>query len=379
MEKYKIYTGNNLTEKMYLKTWELDNKTFGVQDQISKELALEWFECSERSTIVLWDELDNKLVGYITPFLLKHTFSKDYLIHSTHYSKAIKPNTFCHTPKDTEGDIYLFSIVIEEEYRNKPITDTDKNSKFYNKPVVQILTEALLDWCCGVKEKGFSINYIYGEKVTDDGEKYLRSLKMQPCIQMGDDHKFAKLFTPSIFDKCSNKSKLLALYENEKHCKPFDKSILENHEYLHIKNNELYYEDINLHELVKKYNAPLEVAYTPMITKKVNFLKDLFAEKVAKYNYGSKYNYAYATKANYYSEVVLTALNSVDMLETSSAYDIDLILELAKKKYIKAGFTIICNGYKNEKYISTIKELLDKEINVIPVIENERELNDLEN
>jgi len=113
----------------------------------------------------------------------------------------------------------------------------------------------------------------------------------------------------------------------------------------------------------------------PMVTDRIQYLKNLFAKKIKKHRYPKKYNYAYATKANYYSEVVLTALNDVDMLETSSAYDIDIIYSLVEQGIIKKGFTVLCNGFKNEKYIKTLKSLLDKGINVIPVIENEREFN----
>lgn len=373
MQRFKIYTGKDLSEEMYLKTWELDNRTFEDKDKISKELALEWFECSGRSTIVLFDEKEKCLVGYITPFLLNHKFAKDYIISNKNYKKAIKPSTFCELEKDKEGDIYLFSVVVEERYRNKKLEDSSENSIFDGKAAIQILTEAFLDWCCDIKERGISINYVFSEKVSDDGEKYLKSLGLQLCFNLSDDAKFAKLFSPSIFSKCSNKSRLLKLYQKESMGFPFDKHLLDGHEYLSIKNGELFYEDINLHELVKKYEAPLEVAYTPMITKKIEYLKNLFNQKIEKYGYPAKYNYAYATKANYYSEVVLTALNSVHMLETSSAYDINLIIELAKKKYIKKGFTVICNGFKNQKYISAIRELLKMEINVIPVIENEQE------
>ena len=51
------------------------------------------------------------------------------------------------------------------------------------------------------------------------------------------------------------------------------------------------------------------------ITKTVSYLKTLFAEKIKKHSYPKKYNFTYALKANYYSEVVLTALKDVDMLE----------------------------------------------------------------
>ena len=93
----------------------------------------------------------------------------------------------------------------------------------------------------------------------------------------------------------------------------------------------LYYKDVNLFELVEKYGSPLEVAYTPMITEQILKMKNWFNLEIERQNYLGKYNYAYATKANYYSEVVVTALNNVDMLETSSAYDIELIKELAKR------------------------------------------------
>lgn len=212
--------------------------------------------------------------------------------------------------------------------------------------------------------------------MSNDGEKYSRSLKMQPCFTLKKD---AKLFSPDMFNKCGNVEKFYKLCKDENLRKPYDKSILKEHEYLSIKNNELYYKDINLHQLVKKYNTPLEVAYTPMINEKILYLKNLFNRKIKEINPKIKYNYAYATKANYYSEVVLTALKNVDMLETSSAYDIDIIVELFKQKRIKKGFTVLCNGFKNEKYIESIDFLLSKGVNVIPIIENTREFDLISN
>ena len=61
------------------------------------------------------------------------------------------------------------------------------------------------------------------------------------------------------------------------------------------------------------------------------------------------------------------------MLETSSAYDINIIKKLVDLKIIKPGFKVICNGFKNKKYINIIKSLLKDKIEVIPIIENEIE------
>lgn len=372
MERYQILTGEKLSIEKYLETWRLDNTIFDDKDKLTKKVALEWFEYSDRSTIVLWDCENDRLVGYISPFLMKHSFAADYIVSDKTYKEAINKKAFANAVANSSADIYIFSTAIVPQYRDKKLT-LDKKSKFYNKSAFKILNEALVDWICDVKKKGVSINYVFSEKVSSHGEKYLKSLDMRPCFMLKDDCKYAKLFTPSMFSRCENVKKLYDLYLNENARKPFDESLLDNHEYLSVKNNVLYYKDLNLLQLVEKYGAPLEVGYTPMITEKIQYLKNLFAEKIKKYKYPKKYNYAYATKANYYSEVVLTALNDIDMIETSSAYDIDIIYDLARKGYIKKGFTVICNGFKNEKYVSTLKTLLDKGINVIPVIENERE------
>ena len=372
MERYQILSGKKLSVEKYLETWKLDNKTFEDKDKLTKQIALEWFEYSDRSTIVLWDNEKNKLVGYITPFLMKHNFASEYIISNKTYKEAIKKNSFAKPGLNVSADIYIFSVVVDESYRDIKLT-TDKKSKFYNKSAFKVLNEAFVDWICDIKQKGVSINYVFSEKVSEDGEKYLRSLDMQPCLLLSEDCKYAKLFTPSMFSKCSNVNKLYDLYLNDNVRTAFDASLLNNHEYLSAKDGNLYYKHINLYELAQKYGAPLEVAYTPMITEKIQYLKNLFAKKIKKFKYPKQYNYAYATKANYYSEVVLTALADVDMLETSSAYDIDIICSLAKQGFIKKGFTVLCNGFKNEKYAKSLKLLLDKGINVIPIIENERE------
>lgn len=372
-ERYEIFSGKSLSKEKYLKTWELDNCTFGKENQISKSTALDWFKYSNQSTSVLWDNENDCVVGYITPYLVKHTFANKYILNNATFKEALNEDVFCTPHKGADADIYIFSAVVTPKYRNKKLDISDKHSKMYGKTAFKVLNEALVDWICEIKQAGVSINYVFGEKSTDDGEKYLRSLDLQPCFAFGNECKFSKLFTPAMFSKCSNVNKLLDLYNDKRLRTQFDKSILDNHEYLSIKNNVLYYKDINLYELIKKYKAPLEVAYTPMIGEQIRKMKSWFKQEIADQRYKGKYYYAYATKANYYSEVVVTALNDIDMLETSSAYDISLIIMLAKQKYIKKGFTVICNGFKNETYIENIKTLLKLGIHVVPIIENERE------
>ena len=364
----KIITGKNLTESLYLETWKLDNETFSDKDKLTKKMALDWFYQSNRSTIVLCD--DDNLIGYITPFLVDHTFANHYIISNMTYKEALNQDVFVEPKQGIDGDIYIFSIVVKKEYRDKVLEN--------GKPAVKILTEALVEWIANIKKKGVSINYVFGDRVSKDGGKYLESIKLKKCFVTKNDSKYARLFAPFMFEKCSNVGKLYDLYDEDNLRKPYDQEILDKHEYLSSKNNHLFYKDIDLYDLVKKYGAPLEVAYTPMISEQISKLKKLFKSKIKRYDYHNNYRYAYATKANYYSEVVTTALKSADFLETSSAYDINIIIDLVKLNYIKPGFTIICNGFKNEEYVNHIEYLLSKGINVIPVIENYEEFELLE-
>ena len=85
--------------ELYLKTWELDNETFEEKDRLTKDQAMEWFYSSEKSIIVLWNEKEKELVGYLYPFLLKHEFARDYILSDVNYKEAIKPSVFCKKKK----------------------------------------------------------------------------------------------------------------------------------------------------------------------------------------------------------------------------------------------------------------------------------------
>jgi diaminopimelate decarboxylase len=362
----RIITGNDLSDDLFLKTYELCKTTFKEKYTLTEKESLDYFHESDRSTIVLYDDENKEMIGYITPYLINHEFASHYITSNQSFKNELNKKVFVKPYENVDGDICIFSTVVKKEYRDKMI--------FSGKPAIKILTEALVDYICDVKRKGVSINYVFAERYTEDGEKYLKSLKLKKCFTTINDDKYAGIFSPYMFEKSDNVNKLYDLYSEEYMRKTFDKSILNNHEYLSFNNNHLFYKDIYIFKLVKKYGAPLEVAYLPMITERITKLKNIFEQKIKKYNYYGSYSYAYATKANYNSEVVTTALKNVDFLETSSAYDISIIVDLVNLNYIKPSFTILCNGFKNKEYIDNIKKLLEKGINVVPIIENEDEL-----
>ncbi len=73
--------------------------------------------------------------------------------------------------------------------------------------------------------------------------------------------------------------------------------------------------------------------------------------------------------------VVEEALKHDIHLETSYAYDIEIIKKLYEKKKITKDIYIICNGFKQKAYTSRIANLLNTGFkNVIPVLDNKEEL-----
>ena len=73
--------------------------------------------------------------------------------------------------------------------------------------------------------------------------------------------------------------------------------------------------------------------------------------------------------------MVEEALKHEIHLETSYAYDIEIIKKLYEKRKITKDIYIICNGYKQKSYTTRIAGLLNNGFkNVIPVLDNSDEL-----
>jgi arginine decarboxylase len=96
----------------------------------------------------------------------------------------------------------------------------------------------------------------------------------------------------------------------------------------------------------------------------------MFNVAMAKADYKGKYVYCYCTKSSHFSFVLDEVLKNEVHIETSSAYDIQIIREQIKKKKITKDTFIICNGYKKTNYKQYISELLNDGYNVIPVLDH---------
>lgn len=142
-----------------------------------------------------------------------------------------------------------------------------------------------------------------------------------------------------------------------------------------LKDDYLQYNNVDVKALIDKYGTPLKFTYLPKIGMQIERAKKMFANAFKKHKYEGKYNYCYCTKSSHFSFVVEEALKHNIHLETSYAYDIDIIQNLYKRKKISKDTFVICNGFKEKLYTSRIARLLNSGFkNVIPVLDNKEEL-----
>lgn len=135
---------------------------------------------------------------------------------------------------------------------------------------------------------------------------------------------------------------------------------------------------IDLHGLVARYGAPLEVAYCPLITEQVQRMQRWAAEAQAQTGYLGGFLYAYATKANFAEEVVRTALDAGVHYETSSAADVVIAHHLWRSGTLPSERYIFCNGSKEASYIDAIVGLREAGYTrIVPILDDLDELDAL--
>ncbi|MBL6607410.1 MAG: arginine decarboxylase [Flavobacteriaceae bacterium] len=137
----------------------------------------------------------------------------------------------------------------------------------------------------------------------------------------------------------------------------------------------LKFHDIDLMNLVETYGAPLKFTYLPKISENIQRAKTWFARAIEKHDYKGTYNYSYCTKSSHFKHILVEALSNDIHIETSSAYDINIVENLKKEGKITKDTFVICNGFKREEYIENIARLINSgHENCIPIIDNYEEL-----
>lgn len=137
-------------------------------------------------------------------------------------------------------------------------------------------------------------------------------------------------------------------------------------------NNYSYVDNL---EIVKSVSTPITIFNRKRIANNVIKVKKEINNMLKKSNYNNKFKYAYATKANYLKCVIDEVVKYVDCLEFSSEVDLKIAEYLYNNRKIDNKYEIICNGIKTKKYIEEIIRLKKKGLNIIPIIDNQDELN----
>jgi arginine decarboxylase len=144
-----------------------------------------------------------------------------------------------------------------------------------------------------------------------------------------------------------------------------------------VADNELYFQNIPLMEVIKQYGTPLRITYLPKIGKQIQKAKRLFNVAIAKADYNGEYHYCYCTKSSHFSFVMEEVLKNDVHIETSSAFDLPLIENLYEAGKFRKDNYIICNGFKRPQYIENICNLIEEGFeNVIPILDNKFELDE---
>jgi len=142
-----------------------------------------------------------------------------------------------------------------------------------------------------------------------------------------------------------------------------------------LKDDHLLFHDIDLMDLVEKYGAPFKLTYLPKISENIQRAKSWFQTGIEKNNYKGNYHFCYCTKSSHFRHVLDEALKNDIHIETSSAFDIDIVEKLKKSGKIKDDTFVLCNGFKRERYIANIARLINEgHHNCIPIIDNYEEI-----
>jgi arginine decarboxylase len=132
---------------------------------------------------------------------------------------------------------------------------------------------------------------------------------------------------------------------------------------------------VPLMELIELYGTPFRLTYLPKIGRQIEKARALFEETIRRHGYQGRYYYTYCTKSSHFDFVMREALRHQVHIETSSAYDLDLVQQLYQQGRLSHDCILICNGYKLPRYTSRIAHMANQGFQrVLPVLDHTEEL-----
>jgi len=139
--------------------------------------------------------------------------------------------------------------------------------------------------------------------------------------------------------------------------------------------NELRFHNIPLMDLVRQYGTPLKFTYLPRIGYNIQRTKRWFRTARKKIGYEGDYHYCYVTKSSHFKYILDEVLKYDVHIETSSAYDLDIVRALYEEGKLDKDATVVCNGFKKDTYLERMKFMInDGFTGIMAIIDNREEL-----
>ncbi|MDP4827770.1 MAG: arginine decarboxylase [Flavobacteriales bacterium] len=136
----------------------------------------------------------------------------------------------------------------------------------------------------------------------------------------------------------------------------------------------LTFHKIELMKLIKEHGTPLKFTYLPKIGQNIHRARKWFDDAMKRLDYNAEYHYCYVTKSSHFNFVLEAAVKAGAHIETSSPFDLDIVMSLYKQGKIDTSKRIICNGFKKEEYIRNINSLVKAGFTeIIPILDNDHE------
>ena len=130
----------------------------------------------------------------------------------------------------------------------------------------------------------------------------------------------------------------------------------------------------NLNDIVKKYGSPTEIVFPFILEERLEDLHDYFQAYMKIQGYRGKFFYHYPLKVNQNKEFVMPLISEGAHMEVGSVNELWIVKKLWEGEKFHSKIRVLCNGPKTEAYIKLIEELRLKDLSIMPIIEDEHEL-----
>jgi len=126
-----------------------------------------------------------------------------------------------------------------------------------------------------------------------------------------------------------------------------------------VEDNQLFFNNVPLNEIIEEYGTPLKITYLPKISQNIQLAKNLFNDAINKFKYSGSYTYCYCTKSSHFQFVMQEALKNDIHIETSSAYDIPIVRKLHQTGKVDKNVNCIRRAKLTKMYLLSVMDLRD--------------------